>query len=53
MTSRTYLESVWLDYFNNYLTPEKYADHHHITAEQAAELLKLARNVYETANPHA
>jgi hypothetical protein len=53
MTSRTYLESVWLDYFNNYLTHEKYADHHHMTTEQATELLKLARNVYETANPHA
>lgn len=52
MTSRSYLESIWLDFFNNYLTPEKYADHHHITTAQAMELIRLARNVYETANPH-
>lgn len=52
MTSRTYLESVWLDFFNNYLTPEKYADHHHISEPQAMELLRLARNVYESKNPH-
>lgn len=52
MTSRTYLESVWLDFFNNYLTHQKYADHHHISESQALELLRLARNVYESKNPH-
>jgi hypothetical protein len=52
MTSRNYLESVWLDFFNNYLTPEQYADHHHITTGQAMELLRLARNVYETENTY-
>ena len=52
MTARTALINAWLDYWNNYLTPETYADHHHMTTQQAKDYLAVARSVYESVNPH-
>jgi hypothetical protein len=49
-SARAQLINIWLDFHNDYLTPEKYADHHHITPGQARALIDLARAVFES--PH-
>ena len=51
--ARTYLKNVWLDWFNNYITVEKFAEHNGITTEQARLLLAIAGKVYETPHPEA
>jgi hypothetical protein len=50
---RDKLIEVYLDYTNNYLTAEKYADHNGLTVEQAQALLNLAKNVFNTPHPDA
>lgn len=49
-SARNQLINIWHDFFQDYLTVEKYADHHHITPEQARVLIELARAV--NASPH-
>lgn len=39
------LENLYLDYFNNFLTVEKFAEHHSMTVEQADEVIELGRAV--------
>jgi len=43
----TTLQTAFLDYFNNYLTVEKYAEHNQLTVEQAQKLIDLGREVHE------
>jgi hypothetical protein len=50
-SARNQLINIWLDFHNDYLTLEKYADHHHITVEQAITLIGLARAVFESPHP--
>ena len=45
---RTTLINTYLDFRNNYLTIELYAEHNLLTVEQAETLLELAQNVYLT-----
>lgn len=52
-TMRGTLEYVHVDYTNNYLTVEKYAEHHGLTTWQAIVLLDLARSVNESQHPDA
>jgi hypothetical protein len=40
------LNEAYLDYFNNYLTVAKYAEHNNMTAEQGESFIKLARQVH-------
>ena len=42
------LEEIYLDWFNNYLTVEKFAEHNNLTIRQVNTLLSLARDVYYT-----
>jgi hypothetical protein len=50
---REILISAYLDYVNNYLTVEKYAEHNGLTTEQGTILINLAREVYNSKHPEA
>lgn len=50
---RDYLNSVYLDYFNNYLTVDKFAEHNGLTYSEALELLKVAKSCHENPHPEA
>lgn len=52
-TMRQILIDTYLDYTNNYLTIEKYAEHNGLTTQKAYELLCLAQNVFDTKHPEA
>jgi hypothetical protein len=51
LSVRNTLIETYLDRFNNYLTDEKYAEHNHLTLEQAKTLLALAKQVFESKHP--
>ena len=42
-----YLQSIFLDWFNNYLTYEKFAEHYEISITRAEELIKETRTIHE------
>lgn len=50
---RDKLITAYLDFFNNYLTVEKYAEHKGVTAGQARDLLHVAKNVYQSKHPES
>ena len=52
MTLRNLLIDIADDYQNNYLSPDKFADHNHLNLDQAIELLGLARAVRASKNPN-
>lgn len=43
---KTILDNIYIDFFNNYLTVEKYAYDNNLTVEQAEELIPLAKTVF-------
>lgn len=45
---RTLLIDVYIDFVNNYLTVELFAEHALLTVPQAETLLTLAKDVYHT-----
>lgn len=53
MISREQLIDDWLDWVNNYLTVEKFAEHRGLTVGQANALLILAKEVNNTKHPEA
>ena len=50
---RSQLIETYLDYRNNYLTIETFADHNGMTENQAEILIALGRNLFNTPNIHA
>jgi len=50
---RDILINAYLDYVNNYLTIEKYAEHSGLTNDQAKRLIDLARDVSQYPHPDA
>ena len=46
ITNKVLIED-YLDYFNNYLTIAKYAEHRGLTLEQAQDLILLGKNAHE------
>ena len=50
---RETLIAVYIDFRNNYLTVEKYAEHNGLTEEQADKLIDLARDVFNSDHPEA
>ena len=50
---RETLIAVYLDWRNNYLTVEKYAEHNGLTTEHAGALIALAREVFDSKHPEA
>ena len=43
----TNLQAAFLLYFNEYLTVECFADHHHITVEEAQAIIDAGRIIHE------
>lgn len=41
------IAEVFRDYFNNYLTVAKFAEHHELTIKQATALIELGRSIHE------
>lgn len=52
-TARDTLTEIYRDWFNNYASTEKFAEHNGLTPEQGAALLTLAREVARTEHPDA
>ena len=50
-TMRDELVKTYLDYINNYLTVEKYAEHNGLHVDQAEKLLALSRQVFHSPHP--
>lgn len=48
---RNQLIEIYLDYLNNYLTIEKYAEHNGLHLYQAETLINLAREVFNSQHP--
>lgn len=53
MPARDYLTNLYRDWFNNYLTVEKFAEHNGLTVDQATTLIALAANVINSPHPEA
>lgn len=49
---RKVLIDTYLDYRNNYLTIEKFADHNGMTDSHAKALIDLGREIFNTPNIH-
>lgn len=48
---REVLKAVYLDWINNYLSIQAYAEHNGLTVEEAEKLIMLARCVYSHPHP--
>jgi len=48
---RDKLLNIYLDYLNNYLSYERYAECNGLYISEAKTLITLAREVYNTAHP--
>lgn len=48
--NKLYIEK-YIDYFNNFLTVEGYADYCHISVEKAKDMLDKGRNLYHATLP--
>jgi len=49
--TREQLNAVYLEWFNDYLTIECYADHKGLHVDEALTLINLARAVHITSHP--
>lgn len=53
MLTREKLIAEYLDYINNYLTIEKFAEHRGLTTEEGQLLYTLAKKCYNDKHPEA
>lgn len=53
MNIRQNLIDVYLDFVNNFLTVDFFAEYHGLTYDQAFNLLEVARSVLESNHPEA
>jgi hypothetical protein len=51
--NRTTLINIYLDWRNNYLTYEKYAEHHGLTIPEACKLIRLGQEAFHHDHPEA
>ena len=51
--ARDLLQDIYLEYVNNYLTVEFYAEYNGLTVDHARTLIDLARSVSQSAHPEA
>ena len=51
--NRDQLIDVYMDWLNDYLTIEVYADHHSLSVNEANTLIELARSVFNSPHPDA
>lgn len=49
--TRDYLREIYLDWKNNYVSVEKFAEHNGITPYQASVLIELSREVTNSDHP--
>lgn len=49
--ARETLIKIYLDWFNNYVSIETFAEHNGLYIGQAKDLLRLAKNVYHSEHP--
>jgi hypothetical protein len=52
-TARSKLTDMYLEYVNDYLSVEKFAEHNGLSFSHAKQLLELAKTVYESPHPDA
>ena len=50
-TAREILKSIYRDYFNNYLTVDKFSEHNGLNLYQGQRLIDLAREVHNSPHP--
>ena len=50
---RNILIETYLDYVNNYLTIEKWAEHNGLSYDHGKSLLRLAEHVFNSDHPEA
>ena len=53
MLTREQLSKDYLDWVNNYLTIEKFAEHRGLRVSEAVILIKLAQSCFELNHPEA
>jgi hypothetical protein len=53
MDIREILKAEYLDYLNNYLSPSVFGEHRGLTEDQAHQLIKLGRAIFESKHPDA
>lgn len=51
--NRDTLAALFLDYINNYLTVDVFAEHHGLYPDEAAALLEVARQCHQVPHPDA
>jgi hypothetical protein len=51
MITREKLSALYLDWVNNYLTIEKFAEHHGLFVPEARALLDVAQACFENNHP--
>jgi hypothetical protein len=53
MSARQYLTDIYLHWLNDFLSVAIFAEYHGITDAQAADLIALARDIFNTDHPEA
>jgi hypothetical protein len=53
MIDRKLLSALYLDWVNNYLTLDKFAEHHGLYIGEAEALLKVAQDCFENNHPES
>lgn len=50
-SARTILKEIYEDFWNNYLSIQKFAEDNGLTSEQGDDLVNLARDVFYSNHP--
>lgn len=53
MSAREQLKAIYLQWVNDFLSVARFAEYHGLTEAQAADLITLARDVFNTDHPEA
>lgn len=53
MINRESLAALYLEWVNDYLTIEKFAEHHGLTYEEASLLIDVAQSCFENNHPES
>lgn len=53
MSARDQLRAIYLQWVNDFLSVARFAEYHGITDAQAADLITLARDIFNTDHPEA
>lgn len=51
--ARDYLCKIYLDWRNNYLTIDRFAEHNGLTVNEAQSLINLSREVFSHEHPES